>query len=370
MTKFSKANRLAAAVLGSCGLALAAGGCLHEVVGDDIASVDEPEGTTTTGAPEEAETGTPEEQGESSSGGESTGGPQDEGTGTGDDTGDSTDDGGPEPLEGPGCGVRPTCDRGTYEGSVVLSDEASMAEIEGYSHVTGFVLARETDFTCLEFLACLETARGLAIERNEHLVNLDGLGALQEVLFSINISRNAALQDISGLTSLTKVSSDGDDVQLGMRGVVIFENPALEQISGFDALQELEGDLSITNNASMIEIAGFNALQSVADYPNPNKGYGQPARVGGSLILSSDKLLERVSGFTNLAVITENLVIQYNDALTELTGLHALEAIGGALVITNNPQLCVSETYQVGGTLEVGPLNLANSSTANNKPDC
>jgi hypothetical protein len=371
-TKSGETNRLALVVFGSCGLAFLPCGCSSdatEQVGISIGSTEPAEDTgadETTGGESDGSTGSEETEPDT---GSTTA--EEEGSTSSDATDESTDDGGsPPPLEGPGCGVQPVCDRGTYEGTVTLSDEASMDVIAGYSHITGFLLIRGTELTCLDFLACLESARGLSIDDNEHLVNLDGLGALEQVRFGISISRNAALEDVSGLSSLSKLSSDGDDVQLGLRGLVIFENPSLEAIAGFDALQSFEGDLSITNNASLVEISGFGALDVVAKHPNPNHGWNQPPTVAGSVSLSKNKVLKRVTGFTALSAIEENLVIQYNDVLDDLSGLHNLQAVGGALVITHNPQLCISEAYEVGGELEVGPLDLGSSSTANNKHDC
>jgi hypothetical protein len=371
-TKHHESNwLLAMSALGSLGLALSVGGCFEDAsdgpsLGSGDTDVTEPEASSS-----DTGTGAVEEETEETGTG-TTGGPLEDET-TGDETtgGESTGEEEEEPpLEGPGCGVQPVCDKGTYQGNLLISDDDSAAALEGYSHITGYLTVRESEFTCLDFLACLESARGLVVERNDDLVNLDGLGSLEEVPFLININRNASLRDVSGLSSLSKLSSGGDDVQLGLRGLVIFENPSLETVSGFDALQELEGDISITNNASMVEVSAFPSLTKVAKHPNPNKGPGQPSEVAGSLVVSSNKSMERINGFSELSVIDENLVIQYNDVLTELTGLHGLQAIGGALIITNNPALCISEAYLVGGELDVGPLDLTNSSTANNQQGC
>lgn len=371
ITRLGAANRLGQAVFGSCALALFPCGCSDD--GTDLGIAAETTGSNEDTGADETTTGevVGTESDETGELGSTSTGEDVEGSTSGGDTGGSTDDdGGSPPLEGPGCGVQPVCDRGTHPGTVTISDETSMDAVAGYSHIDGFVLVRNTDLTCLDFLACLESARGLSIEDNEYLVNLDGFIALEEVRFGISISRNAALEDVSGLSSLAKLSSDGDAVQLGPRGLVIFDNPSLETVTGFDILQDLEGNLSVTHNPSLVEISGFGALEVVAKHPNPVTGPGQPPTVAGSVLLSSNESLQRVTAFTTLSTVEDNLVIQYNDVLDDLSGLHDLSAVGGALIITNNPQLCISEAYEVGGDLAAGPFDLGNSSTANNKLGC
>lgn len=347
MNQLGGSKRLAISMLGLCGLVFATAGCDGSSSDDGATTNDETTQSSTDGPGSGTETD-----------------PSD--TDPGDETAGDSEDTGPPP-EGLGCDVQPVCDKGTYEGTVTLSTEADMAEIEGYTGMTGFLLVRNSDYTCLDFLACLQTARGVSIENNEYLGTLDGLGALEEVLYNVTVSQNAVLTDVGGMTSLAKVFSDGDDLQLGQRGVLIYDNDSLEDVSGFDALRELEGDITITNNPNLLEVSGFNGVDTILDHPNANKEPGQPVRAGGSIVISRNPKLERISGFTDLIVIYRNLTIQYNDLLTRLTGLYDLLALGGAFVVTNNAELCNSEAFKVGGDLEQGPG--PGSSTANNK-DC
>jgi hypothetical protein len=348
MTKLREPNGIARIMLGLCGLVFATSGC-------DSTSSDD-------GGDASASATQSQTSNETGSGTESAGE-------TDDGDSDSADsDSGPKP-EGLGCDVQPVCDKGTYEGNITLVDEASMAQIEGYSNVNGYLIIRDSDFTCLDFLACLETARGITLESNEVLENVDGLSSVGQILFNLTISRNPALVSLDGLNTLTTVNGDGDTVQLGARGIFIFDNDGLEAVSSFNGLRDVEGDVSITNNKNLVDVSGFGNLDTIADHVNPDKSMGQPARMGGSLVVSRNDSLERISGFKKLVVIFKNLTIQYNQVLTRLTGLYDLQAIGGALIITNNPELCVSETCSVGCDLQQGPLDVNNSSTANNK-DC
>jgi hypothetical protein len=345
MKNLCGSTRLASSVLGLCGLVFATAGCDGNNGTAEVGTTDDSQGSADTGSSDA--------------------------TGTGAGTGESEteEDSGPPP-EGLGCGDPPPCDKGTYEGNPRISTEADIAEVAGYSHIGGFLFIEESDYTCIDFLGCLETVRGVAVEGNEYLTNVDGFSNLQEVLFNITISRNPILENLSGFDAVTKVSSDGDDLQLGPRGIRIFENNALEDIDTFNEMREFEGDLTISNNAGLVGISGFTAVDTIKDHPNadPEAGtMGKPTRLGGSLTVSRNPLLERINGFSSVIVIYSNLTIQFNDSLTKLTGLYNLMALGGALVITNNPELCTGEACNVGCDLQQGPG--PGSSTTNNK-DC
>jgi hypothetical protein len=343
MKNLCGSTRLASSVLGLCGLVFATAGC--DGGGGNNTTVDDTQGSAETGSSDATDT--------------------DADT---DDTEESETEG--PPPEGLGCGAPAACDKGTYEGNPRISTEADIAELEGYSHISGYLFIQDSDYTCIDFLGCLETVRGIALENNEYLTNVDGFSNLQEVLFNITISRNPILEDLSGFDAVTKVSSDGDNVQLGARGIRIYDNDALEDIDTFNAMREFEGDLTISNNANLIGISGFTAVDTIKDHPNadPEAGtMGKPTRLGGSLTISRNPALERVNGFSSVIVIYSNLTIQFNDVLTRLTGLYNLMALGGALVITNNPELCTGETCKVGCDLQQGPG--PGSSTTNNK-DC
>jgi hypothetical protein len=350
MNKLGESTALASMMLGLCGLVFATAGCDGKDNSDD-------------GAADASETNPATSDTEN---------PGDtEGPGETEDDSDSASDDGDPPPEGLGCGITPTCDKGTYEGNLTLATEADIAVLEGYSHITGYLFIRESDYTCIDFLACLESARGLAVENNEYLRDINGFGNVEEVPFNITISRNPMLESLSpGFDAIRKVSSDGDNVQLGPRGINIYDNDALLDVDTFDELREFEGDLTITNNDSLVAISGFNNVDTIYDHPNPDPDagtMGKPLRLGGSVTISRNNSLETVDGLSSVIVIYRNLTAQYNPVLTKLTGLHGLMALGGALLITNNPELCTSETCRVGCDLAQGPGE--GSSTANNK-DC
>jgi hypothetical protein len=284
------------------------------------------------------------------------------------DSGDSEGGGETEtPVAQLGCDAPVACDKGSFDGHFFVTDEASVEEIAGYTAIEGQLTIRGSDVSCVQFLACLESTHGLLIEDNASLESLDGMQALREVRgpeeaffkYGLVISSNPVLDDLSGMSSLTAVAG-GD--------LFIFANDSLETLTGFDALSEVAGDVVISRNAALVDIAGFNTLQEIDTYPNPDPkpDIGQHDTLGGSLVILKHPVLERVTGFTGLIATHRNVTIQYNEALTDLSGLHGMHAIGGGLMVTHNRELCLSEAYAVGGELQHGP-DVSMSLTIGNK---
>ncbi|MEM6292785.1 MAG: hypothetical protein AAGA54_16040 [Myxococcota bacterium] len=280
-------------------------------------STDESE--TTTGSDPGSTSGTTEvdpgsTSGRSTSAGSSSGEPEDGSTsgefGTGSSTGDgsssgSTGDAGVT-YEGPGCGITPVCDKGVLNGSIRIESEADIAEIAGYTGMVGWLEVLDSDLVCLDFLACLET------------VGRD-----------VTIFGNDELKDVGGLDSLTALGTattqQGYDDWDG--SLVITQNNALEDITGFGSLTAVQQSLNINENDSLMSVSGFNAL----------------------------------------TLIEHNLVIRENPALEAIDGLDALEIVRDNFVVTGNPNLCVSNINIVGGTLSEPP---ASGSTAANDNGC
>ena len=291
--------------------------------GDDEESTTAVAGTTgsddaseTSGEPSGTTTGDedPGSTGDATSGGSSSGEP-DEGTTGGDiatgsseggeSSSGSTGGGGSE-FEGPGCGVTPVCDKGVLGGSVRIESAADIADIAGYTGIVGWVEVLESDLVCLDFLACLETAGR-----------------------DVTIFGNDQLKDVSGLDNLTALGTQ--TTQQGYNNwdgsLVITQNAALEEITGFGSLVSVQQSLNINENQSLVSVTGFNAL----------------------------------------TVIEHNLVIRENPLLETIAGLDALEIVRDNFVVTGNPSLCVSDINVVGGTLNEPPTS---GSTAANDNGC
>ena len=200
-------------------------------------------------------------------------------------TGDpsSADSSSGEPLDGPGCGVVPTCDRGELVGSMRVESSAQIEDIAGYTSVTGWLEIANSDLECLDFLACL-----------------------------------------------TSVGRD----------VIVADNPQLRSLDGTDGLTSIEdgeGAVVISHNDAMTELDGFGGVVRM-----------------DSLFIVSNASLEQISGFDSLDVLEGTLAIQFNPNLHDLGPLHHLRGLGDLCSITNNPALCMSEAYAVCGDVEEG----------------
>ncbi len=236
---------------------------------------------------------------------------------TEDPTEDATDDsttesedessGGPPPA-GLGCGEPPPCDRGVFKGSIRIESADQIDDIAGYTSVDGFLEVFQSDLTCLDFLACIETVSG-----------------------DMTIFGNDFLTDVSGTDAITALGTATADLpEEDKRGTLVFsENSAIEDLNGFNALQQVQATLLIAENASMTSISGFESL------------------VGAR----------------------KDFQVRFNPALTDIAGdgLRDILFIGGECIVTNNESLCISTVEGMCGDLEQGPNG---GSTVNNDEGC
>lgn len=183
-------------------------------------------------------------------------------------SGDAETTSGEVPLEGPGCGEPPPCDRGSYEGHALIESEADLASFEGYTEITGFLqIANSQDLVCLDRLACLEVVgRDLRIQQNAALQSTEGLRNLRKLGAAygplpdptIYVAENASLERLRGLGVTRSLIAQ----------LVLWKNPALVAIEG----PELPGlrSLSLLENPRLESLGSLQADHSVRCYVNRN----------------------------------------------------------------------------------------------------
>jgi hypothetical protein len=176
-------------------------------------------------------------------------------------TPDTSDDTGP-PLEGPGCGIQPVCDKGELAGSASIESSADIAMIEGYTSMTGWLEIFNSDLVCLDFLACLESVgHDITIFGNPDLRDFRGFNALTATgTFDgtdgfISIGEHASLTDINGFAGIERIKES----------LSISENPVLESVSGFENLVVIERDINITFNAALTDLNGLSGLAALGN---------------------------------------------------------------------------------------------------------
>lgn len=129
---------------------------------------------------------------------------------------------------------------------------------------------------------------------------------------------------------------------------------AMSEIAGLPSLGQIEGTLMVRSNMRLQRISAqsqFSSIGSIDISQNQNlqavTSFTTVNILSGYLVISRNPLLTDISGFRNLVRISggdgsgQALSILYNIALTDLSGLRALRAIGfGAVRIEGNIQLC------------------------------
>jgi hypothetical protein len=166
-----------------------------------------------------------------------------------------------EPLDGPGCGVVPTCDRGELLGSMRIESSSQIDDIAGYTSVSGWLEIAGSDLECLDFLACLTSVgRDLHVSDNAQLRSLDGtdalvmIGADDDEKGAVILAHNDALTEVDGFAVLTRIDS-----------LLLSNNAALERVSGFDGLDVIEDVLSIRFHPNLHDLGPLKDLMAMGD---------------------------------------------------------------------------------------------------------
>ena len=85
-------------------------------------------------------------------------------------------------------------------------------------------------------------------------------------------------------------------------GIDIFDNPVLEDLSGFKSLEVVNGDLVICRNGALKTVKGFEGV----------------SRVHLNLIISQNTALDDLTGFDNIKEVGGLISIQDNLAIDDL----------------------------------------------------
>ncbi len=168
---------------------------------------------------------------------------------------------------------------------------------------------------------CVKLVGDLVIEAAD-LTSLDGLERLLEVTGDIRIRDNDTLENILGLSHLQRVGGD----------ILVASNPALSAVefSRLYAVQDLE-------------VSGSNALQDL-------DGLESLTLVEGSLKVAGNPNLRSMAGLSSLLSIGANLEIHDNATLEEL-GFERLSSVDGQIAIYLNPNLPQCEALALADEL-------------------
>ncbi len=138
------------------------------------------------------------------------------------------------------------------------------------------------------------------------------IGVAYASAFGYDIYENPMLQDLSGLSQLSKLGH-----------LYIEGNPVLPSLKGLGALEQVAGDVYIHQNKSLTKLSGLEQLTTV----------------GKVLYLHQNSELEDIIGLESLESVGGSLDIWENTSLTTLDGLEQLNFVGGGMFLRENTLL-------------------------------
>lgn len=195
------------------------------------------------------------------------------------------------------------------------------------------------------------------IHNNDNLVTIQGFNKLATVGHDFAIFRNDELVSIEGFESLHSVNShftiiDCDKLTTipsfneltNAENISIIRNPSLQNIIGFEMLENVDESVAIYDNAALKSVSGFNQL----------------VQTGQGILFRDHPMLENINGFKKVER-TRGLTFQRNDKLLEIIGFDNLKKLTGWLNLDNCPLLpyLISETMDLDSI--IGPIAIINN---------
>ena len=199
--------------------------------------------------------------------------------------------------------------------------------------------------------------------------DIDRLDCLVEVIGDLSL-RETDVTDSTDfdLTSLTTVTGT-----LNVRAYGDVEFARLQQVGGALQLHGQSNFGSVGFSFPLLEdvglemeYAGLNYVGGDGTTSSSWSGFVQSlscpslVEINGPVELTVGKGLQNLDGLSAVQTIRDNLIIRGSKQLSDVTGLHGLSLVGGAVVITDNPSLStsaaealVAEIDVIGGTVTV-----------------
>jgi hypothetical protein len=203
----------------------------------------------------------------------------------------------------------------------------------------GLRFENNTALSSLDGVPVLQTASHIVITNNPNLTRLDSLGTISSV---------ALIQD----DSMMRILSNKHLFMPEPAILSITENTKLENLTGLDAIQDVNETLTIANNPALTNLDALSSLEEV----------------GGQITLSNLPSLTDLYGLNHLST-GGGLQLEQLDLITSLEGLESLERLvlssgdttlspnGGWLFLQDNPNLssleALSQLNEIDQTLHI-----------------
>ncbi len=204
------------------------------------------------------------------------------------------------------CGASAT----VIEGDVQIQTGQDLQALKSIQMVTGDVFIVGTNLVNLIGLESLQVIGGdLQIRNNNLLKRLSGsaLSGLQTVGGDVVIENNLALTDVD-LPALLAVTS-----------LQIIANPALEVVGSYSNLSKVDQQIYVADNPALTEISGFEALGRVGGgYLPAERGStcrrhfdnGDVPETGGGIVIVDNWALSRLDAFANVTDVPGDLCVR------------------------------------------------------------
>jgi len=153
---------------------------------------------------------------------------------------------------------------------------------------------------------------------------------------TIGHSSSSNLSDINDLSPIFRMESVVGELEFVNISVPVYafdslrevgaltleRNYQLSDLSGFSNLKTIHSDLKIIRNNALSDLTGL-----------------EQANISGDLNISSNHLLDNLSGLNPRIDSLQSCAIAHNDELKNLSGLDSLRVLEGSLTISNNGSL-------------------------------
>ena len=184
-------------------------------------------------------------------------------------------------------------------------------------------ISNQSDVNALSHLAIIDGDLRITSDSN---LDFSPLNGLVEVTGTIWLEDNPAQTQFNGFDCLREVDA-----------LLMYRNPALEEIVGFNQLETIHGYLEITNSdttttAYLRRISGFTSLQSLRGgiifYRMPFlvsiPHFSALKTIGATLDFNRLTSLSDIPGFVNLVSVGRDLIIRRNNRLERVSGFDRL----------------------------------------------
>ncbi|HDZ05881.1 hypothetical protein LCGC14_0122790 [marine sediment metagenome] len=283
----------------------------------------------------------------------------------------------------------------TSDGSGVVDFISEIEELEpstayfirAYaSNSQGTAYGNEISFTTIEQESVVKIFNGDIVLSSQQEVDDFGAASYTQVIGNLTVQDTNTPSSIINLNPLaTIVLIEGS--------LIIKENLLLKDITGFNALENIQGSLTIIANDNLESIDTFENIMSISEnleIYGVNKGAGLINGFGNLSSIGSNMTMQSVSGIENLMffeslemvngpifiALMENLEnldgleklntlfslrLNANNSLLSLSGLNNITNINGDLVISGNRSLENLEGLEVLTSVLNGDLNVTNN---------